>query len=90
VICIDARHAKAAISLKVNKTDANDALRLAQIICVGWYREVAVKGVDGQALRALLVARAQLVSQITTLKNTVRGILNTFGLVLRTGLIPLP
>ncbi len=86
VICIDARHAKAALLLKVNKTDANNALGLVQIMRVGWYREVAVKDVDGQALRALLGARAQLVSQITTLKNTVRGILKTFGLVLRTGL----
>src|SRR6516225_10548545 len=85
VICIDARHAKAALSLKVNKTDANDALGLAQIMRVGWYREVAVKGHDSQAVRALLVARAQLVSQITTLKNCVRGILKTFGFVVRTG-----
>src|SRR5215468_11680086 len=83
VICIDARHAKAALSLKVNKTDANDALGLAQIMRVGWYREVAVKGLDSQAVRALLVARAQLVSQITTLKNCVRGILKTFGFVVR-------
>src|ERR1700680_4590534 len=44
VICVDARHAKAALSLKVNKTDANDALGLAQIMRVGWYREVTVKG----------------------------------------------
>ena len=80
--CIDARHAKAALSLKVNKTDANDALGLAQIMRVGWFREVAVKGHDCQALRALLVARAQIVSQITTLKNCVRGILKTFGHVL--------
>jgi transposase len=29
VICIDARHAKAALSLRVNKTDANDC---------SWYR----------------------------------------------------
>ena len=79
VFCIDARHAKAALSLKVNKTDANDALGLAQIMRVGWYREVAVKGHDCQALRALLVARAQIVSQITTLKNCARGILKTFG-----------
>ena len=49
VFCIDARHAKAALSLKVNKTDANDALGLAQIMRVGWYREVAVKGHDCQA-----------------------------------------
>lgn len=41
VICIDARHAKAALSHKINKTDANDALGLAQIMRVGWYREVA-------------------------------------------------
>jgi transposase len=38
VICVDARHAKAALSLKVNKTDANDAFGLAQIMRVGWYR----------------------------------------------------
>jgi transposase len=82
VTCIDARHAKAALSLKVNKTDANDALGLAQIMRVGWFREVAVKGHDCQALRALLVARAQIVSQVTTLKNCVRGILKTFGHVL--------
>ena len=78
VICIDARHAKAALSLKVNKTDANDAFGLAQIMRVGWYREVTVKGLDCQAVRALLVARAQIVSQITTTKNCVRGILKTF------------
>jgi len=82
VTCIDARHAKAALSLKVNKTDANDALGLAQIMRVGWYREVAVKGHDCQALRALLIARAQIVSQVTTLKNCVRGILKVFGRVL--------
>jgi Transposase len=50
VICVDARHAKAALSLKVNKTDANDALGLAQIMRVGWYREVTVKGLDCQAV----------------------------------------
>ena len=83
VICIDARHARAALSLKINKTDDNDAEGVAQIMRVGWYREVAVKGLDCQAVRALLVARAQLVSQITTLKNCVRGILKTFGLVIR-------
>jgi transposase len=82
VICIDARHAKAALSLKINKTDANDALGLAQIMRVGWYREVAVKGHACQAVRALLVARTQIVSQITTSKNCVRGILKTFGYVL--------
>lgn len=82
VICVDARHARAALSLKVNKTDANDAMGLAQIMRVGWFRKVEVKGHGCQALRALLVARAQLVSQVTTLKNCVRGVLKVFGRVL--------
>ena len=50
-----------------------------QLERVGWYREVTVKGLDCQAVPALLVARAQIVSQITTLKNCVRGLLKTFG-----------
>jgi transposase len=86
VICVDARHAKAALSLKVNKTDANDARGLAQIMRVGWYREVSVKGLDTQAVRALLVVRAKLVSQVTGIKNCVRGVLKTFGRVLPKGL----
>ena len=80
VVCLDARHAKAALKLQLNKTDANDALGLAQIVRTGWYREVAVKGMDAQTLRLLLVARAQLVSQRQALANTVRGLLKTFGL----------
>ena len=58
VTCLDARHAKAALALQVNKTDANDALGLAQVVRTGWYREVAVKGMSAQELRMLLVARA--------------------------------
>ena len=56
VVCLDARHAKAALKLQVNKTDANDAWGLAQIVRTGWFREVAVKSMDAQALRMLLVA----------------------------------
>lgn len=29
IVCLDARHAKAALSLQINKTDANDAFGLA-------------------------------------------------------------
>jgi transposase len=38
VVCVDARHARAALAMRVNKTDANDALGLAQIVRTGWYR----------------------------------------------------
>src|SRR4051812_13286385 len=39
-ICIDARHAKAALDMAPNKTDAKDADGLALIAEVGFYREV--------------------------------------------------
>jgi transposase len=85
VICIDARHAKAALSLQINKTDANDAHGIAQIVRVGWYREIAVKSMDTHAIRAMLVARAQLVTQKVKLMNCIRGLLKTFGIVLAAG-----
>ena len=80
VVCLDARHAKAALSLQVNKTDDNDAHGLAQIVRTGWYREVAVKSMDSQAVRVLLMARAQLISQRQATANQIRGLLKTFGL----------
>src|SRR5205823_7334518 len=85
VVCLDARHAKAALSLQINKTNANDAFGLAQIVRSGWYREVAVKSMDAHTLRMLMVARAQLVSQRQTIANTIRGLLKTFGLVIVRG-----
>lgn len=85
VICLDARHAKAALSLQVNKTDANDALGLAQIVRTGWFREVAIKSMDAQTLRLLLMARAQLVSQRQAIANNIRGLIKTFGFVVRRG-----
>src|SRR5947209_15617533 len=60
VVCMDARHAKAALSLQINKTDANDAFGLAQVVRTGWYREVAVKSMDAHTLRMLLVQRFQI------------------------------
>ena len=43
MVCLDARHAKKALDMKVNKTDANDAEGLAHLVRAGWYREVRVK-----------------------------------------------
>ncbi|MGV6873868.1 IS110 family transposase [Pseudochelatococcus sp. B33] len=85
VICIDARHAKAALSVQINKTDANDALGIAQIVRVGWYREVLVKSMDTYAVRSMIIARSQLVNTGTNIKNTVRGLLKTFGILLPKG-----
>src|SRR3712207_5622286 len=50
-ICIDARHAKAALDMAPNKTDANDADGLAHLAEVGFYRAVRVKGYDSMLIR---------------------------------------
>lgn len=85
VVCVDARHAKAALSLQLNKTDAKDAHGLAQVVRTGWFREIAIKSMDAQALRMLLMARAQLVSQRQAVANNIRGLLKTFGFVIARG-----
>jgi hypothetical protein len=79
IVCLDARHAKAALRVQINKTGANDAYGLAQVVRTGWFREIAVKSLDAQSLRLLLVARAQLVSQRQAIANTLRGLLKAFG-----------
>ena len=81
VICLDARHARAALKMQINKTDQNDAEGLAQIVRTGWYRSVHVKSLDAHRARALLGARAQLVGMTTRLSNHIRGILKTFGVL---------
>jgi len=81
VVCLDARHAKAALALQLNKSDRNDARGLAQIVRTGWYREVAVKSVDSQLVRSLLTTRAQLVRMRVDLANQIRGVLKPFGLI---------
>ena len=46
VICIDARHAKAALKMQINKSDRNDAVGIARIMQCGWYKEVHVKDLE--------------------------------------------
>jgi transposase len=84
-ICIDARHAKAALDMAANKTDANDADGLAQLAEVGFYREVRVKGYDSMLTRTLVAARLRLVRITTELSNQIRGLMKTFGLVVPAG-----
>jgi transposase len=81
VVCLDARHARAALKIQINKTDQNDAEGLAQIVRTGWYRSVHVKSLDSHRARAILGARTQLVGMRTRLSNHIRGVLKTFGLL---------
>ncbi len=85
VVCIHARHAKAALMMQLNKTDQNDAYGLAQIVRCGWYREVEVKSMESHRVRLLLTARSRFVSMRVTLYNQIRGLMKTFGVVLPPG-----
>ncbi len=82
VICMDARHAKAALSLQINKSDRNDAVGLARIMQCGWYKEVQVKSLPCHEVRAVLNSRAQLVKITCDLENQIRGLLKNQGLVI--------
>jgi hypothetical protein len=52
VVCIDTNHAHAALSVRMNKSDKNDARGLAELVRIGWFREVKVKSEESQKVRA--------------------------------------
>ena len=81
IVCLDARHASAALKMQMNKTDQNDAEGLAQIMRTGCYRSVHVKWLDAHRAGALLGARVQLVGMPMRLSNHIRGTLKVFGLL---------
>ncbi|MFC5421545.1 transposase [Bosea eneae] len=64
----------------MNKSDENDARGLAELVRVGWYREVKVKSGESQATRSLLVARSRLVAIRGDLENQIRSMLKELGL----------
>lgn len=85
VVCMDARHAHAALSMRPTKSDRSDARGLADMLRMGWYREVHAKSVTSHEHRTILGARHQLVTMRSELDAQIRGILKTFGLILGTG-----
>ena len=85
MVCLDARQAKAALNMKINKTDDNDAEGLAHLVRSGWYHEVRVKSREAMLARSLLGARTQLLGVVTDLSNQIRGLMKTFGLVVPKG-----
>jgi transposase len=77
MVCLDARQAKAALNMRINKTDDNDAEGLAQLVRSGWYREVRVKSREAMLVRSLIGARTQLLGIVTELSNQIRGLMKT-------------
>lgn len=80
VHCIDARHAHAALSVRMNKTDRHDAQGIAELMRTGWYRPVEPRSEASQGLRMLLSARARLVRMRADAQNQVRGMLKERGI----------
>jgi transposase len=81
IVCLDARHASAALSMMPNKTDRHDAAGLAQIVRTGWFKEVHIKSHGAYIVRALLSARDVLVGIRGKIENEIRGLLKTFGVM---------
>ncbi len=83
VVCIDARHAHAALSVRMNKSDQNDAQGLAELV----QGRLVSRG-EGQErgeprIRAILVARSRLVGIRRDIENQVRSMIKEYGLLFR-------
>jgi transposase len=79
-VLLETRHVKAALSAMTVKTDRRDARGIAQLLRMGWYRPVHVKTLPAQEVRAMLVARKQLLGKLVDVELGVRGLLRNFGL----------
>src|SRR5499427_405941 len=62
------------------KTDRNDARGIAQLMRLGWFRQVHCKSIPAQETRALLTARKLVQVKLHDIEMSLRGILRGFGL----------
>ena len=85
-VCIDARHAAAALQAGLrNKSDRNDARGIAQLMRLNAFRPVWVKSPQSQRTNAMLTARNTLQEQLIRVENVVRGLLRCDGVTLPPG-----
>jgi transposase len=62
------------------QTHRNDARGIAQLVRLGWFRQVYVKSEEARRTRMLLVNRQQLLTKALGIENSVPGSLKVFGL----------
>jgi transposase len=79
-VLLETRHVKTALSAMTVKTDRKDARGIAQLLRMGWFQPVHAKSIGSQEIRALLVARKQLLGRMVDVELSIRGILRGFGL----------
>jgi transposase len=80
-VCLDARHAHAALKVRPIKTDRNDAAGLARIVRIGWFKQVQIKTRASYEVRSLLAGRDALAQTRVKLENEIRGLMRTFGVL---------
>ena len=83
-ICIDSRKMAAILSVTINKTDKNDARGIADAMRCNHYKETRIRDDNDESISILLQSRATLINTRTTLKNTLRGYLKSYGIRLGT------
>lgn len=79
-VCMDARKMNAILSIRVNKTDKNDARGIADALRTGMFSRVHERPKESIDRGAVLAMRRYLVQQRTDAKNHIRGILKTYGI----------
>lgn len=79
-ICIESKQMARLISLKINKTDKNDARMIADAMRCNLYKEVYLKTKGSIDVGVQMGARRTLVDIRTKLKNSVRGYLKAYGI----------
>jgi transposase len=79
-VCMDARKMNAILSVRVNKTDKNDARGIADALRAGMFSRVHERPIESINLGSVLAMRRCLVNQRTDTKNHIRGILKTYGI----------
>jgi len=82
MVCLDARHAKAALSAKPNKTDKNDARGLARLLASGIFTKAHVKSDEARAHRLLLGVRKTLQRKALDLEVSLLMMSKSFGVPL--------
>lgn len=79
-VLMETRQVKGALKAMPIKTDRRDALGIAQLLRIGWFRPVHCKSVSSQEIRALLAARKTLQGNAIAIELSMRGLLRGFGL----------
>lgn len=80
VSLLETRHVRSAFKAMTVKTDRKDALGIAHLMRMGWFRPVHCKSLAAQEVRALLTARKLLLSKRLDIESSLRGVLRGFGL----------